>query len=112
LLQIPREQLLDHHGLNRVDADTGGVAGALGIDLVAVVTAGPGQEQTGAQLGQLAAPHPLGNEGAFVFGDCPANLQQQLVVGVFAHRTLHKDDLHPIAFQFLNQEHLVQIFAR
>ncbi len=48
---------------------------------------------------------------ALVFGHRSADLQHELVVGILAHRPLEKLDLAATFFQFLNQEHLIDILA-
>jgi hypothetical protein len=60
---------------------------------------------------ETTPPHAVGNQVAFVFGNSPSNLQQQLIVRILAHRSLDKLDLAPAFFQFLNQEHLVDILT-
>src|SRR3954466_10409930 len=47
-----------------------------------------------------------------VFGDGAADLQQQLVVRVLAHRPVEKRDHGAVFLQFLDQEHLVHVVAR
>jgi hypothetical protein len=58
---------------------------------------------------QTASSHAIGNQVALIFSDSPADLQQQLIVGVLAHRSLDKLQQAPTFFQLLNQEHLVDI---
>lgn len=48
---------------------------------------------------------------ALVFSHCSADLQHELVVGILAHRSLEKLDLAATFFQFLDQEHLIDILA-
>ena len=48
---------------------------------------------------------------ALVFGHRSADLQHELVVGILAHRSLEKLDLAATFFQFLDQEHLIDILA-
>jgi hypothetical protein len=58
-----------------------------------------------------ATPHPLGDQRPLVLGHRPADLQQQLVVRVLAHRPVQ--ELHPAALpgQLLDQQHLADIIA-
>jgi len=48
---------------------------------------------------------------ALVFGYRSADLQHELVVRILAHRPLEKLDLAATFFQFLDQEHLIDILA-
>jgi hypothetical protein len=57
------------------------------------------------------AAHALGNQGAFVFGHGPPDLEQELVMGVLAHGVLDELDDTAAAFQFLQQEDLMDIFT-
>ncbi len=112
ILQVAGEDLLDHRAFCRIHLHAGRIAGAVGIDAVAIGHAGPGQERPGAQFRQPSPPHPLGNEGALVFGDGSTDLQQQLVVGVVTHGTVKELHEAAEALQFFEQEHLVHILAR
>ncbi len=37
--------------------------------------------------------HPSNGKGPLVFGDCPSDLQEQLIMRILAHRTVDKLDL-------------------
>jgi hypothetical protein len=47
-----------------------------------------------------------------VLGDSAADLQQQLVVGILTHGSLQELHDTPMWLEFLNQEDLVDVFAR
>jgi hypothetical protein len=38
-------------------------------------------------------------------------LQQQLIVGILAHGSIHEADLTAAPFEFLNHEHLMNVLA-
>jgi hypothetical protein len=57
------------------------------------------------------ASHAESLQVALVFGDGPSDLQQQLIVRILAHRSLDKLDQAAVFFQFLDQEHLMDILA-
>ena len=108
----PGEQVTRNRRLGLVQANPGGIARSLGVDPVAVGRPGPGQQDAGPQLAQTAAAHALGDQRPLVFGDGAADLQQQLVVRVLAHRPVEKRDHGAVFLQFLDQEHLVHVVAR
>jgi hypothetical protein len=56
-----------------------------------------------------AAAHPVRNEGAFIFGHGPANLEQQLIMGVVTHRPLQKLYLASVLGQLFEEHHLMDI---
>ena len=60
---------------------------------------------------QPAAAGPLGDQRPLVFSHRPADLQQQLVVGVVGQWAV--GEFHPAAvpLQLLQQEHLVDVVA-
>jgi hypothetical protein len=110
-LQVPVEHLRDHHRLAGLDPDRGRIAGPFRVQPVAERRAGPRQQRARAQPGQPAAPHPLGDQRALILRDRPADLQQQLIVRIGAHRPVQ--ELHPAAMpgQLLDQQHLVDVVA-
>ena len=110
--QVPCEDLLNHGSFCRIDLHAARVARAVRVDAVAIGHTGPGQQRATTQLGQPPPPHPLGNEGALVFGHRPTDLQQQLVVGVGRHGTVEELDHTAKALQFFQQQDLVDILAR
>src|SRR6266536_277152 len=110
-LQIPVEQLRDQHRLVRLDSHPGHLAGPLRVHPVAKRRPGPRQQRAGPQPRLPPTTHPLGDQGALVLGHRPADLQQQLVVRILAHRSVQ--ELHPAAVpsQLIDQQHLVDVVA-
>ena len=110
-LEVPVEQLRGQRRLPGLHPHRGRVARPAGIQAVAERRAGPRQQRARPQPGVPAAPHPLGDQRALVLGDRPADLQQQLVVRVLAHRPVQ--ELHPaaVAGQLLDQQHLMNVVA-
>jgi len=108
-LQVPVEQLRDHHRFAGLHPDQGRIAGPLGVQPVAEQRAGPRQQRARPQLGQPATPHPLGDQRALVLSHRPADLQQQLIVRILAHRTIQELHLAAVTGQFFDQQHLVDI---
>ena len=72
---------------------------------------GPRQQRARPQLGLPPAAHPLGDQRPLVFRDRAADLQQQLVVRVGAHRPVQELDLAAAGGQLVNQQHLVDVVA-
>ena len=111
-LAVHREQLGDDGGLGRVGRDALRVARPVRADAVPVGRAGPGQQHAGAQLGQPAAAHALGDQRALVLGHGAPDLQQQMVVRVVAHRAVEELGGAAGARPLLQQHHLVHVVAR
>jgi hypothetical protein len=84
----------------------------VGIEAVAVRRPSPRQQAAGAQLCLPAPTHPLGDQGALVLGHGTADLQQELVLGVPAHRPVQEGDLAAEAFELFQQHHELDVVAR
>ena len=112
LLQVPGEELRDERRGRGIPPHARRVARVLRVDLVAQGHADPRQELARAEPVEAPPAHPLGDERALVLGDRAANLQEQLVVRVLAHRAVDEHRLAASPRQFLQQEHLVDVFAR
>ena len=106
------EQLGNDGGLSRVDRDAAWIARPIRVRAIAVRGADPRQQRAGAQLGEPPAPHALGDQRALVLGDGAADLQQQMIVRVVAHRAVEElggaAGLRPL----LEEHHLVDVVAR
>ena len=61
-LAVQGEQLRNHGGLGRVERNAARVARPVGARPIAVRGIGPRQQPAGAQLGEPATPHALGNQ--------------------------------------------------
>jgi len=72
----------------------------------------PGQQPTRLILLPASPPHALGDQTAFIFGHRPADLQQQLIMGILAHGMIGKLHLAPGVLELFQQEHLMHIVAR
>jgi hypothetical protein len=59
-----------------------------------------------------STPHPLGNEDTLIFRDGTTNLQQQLIMRILTHRTVQKFHRATGTFQFLDEDHLVNVVPR
>jgi hypothetical protein len=110
-LAVHREKLGDDRGLGRVGRDAARVARPIRVHAVAVRGVGPRQQQAGAQLGQPPAAHALGDQRALVLGHRAADLQQQVVVRVVAHRTVEELGGAAGARPLLQEHHLVHVVA-
>ncbi len=110
-LQVPVEQLRDQHRLARLHPDRGRITGPLGVQPVPERRAGPRQQRARLQLGLPPAAHPLSNQRALVLRDRSADLQQQLVVRIGAHRPVQELHLAAVTGQLIDQQHLVDIVA-
>ena len=65
-----------------------------------------------ARNGETPPPHPLGDERPFILSDGTANLQEQLVVRVLAHRPIQELDLTPRPLELIDQDYLMHVVAR
>jgi hypothetical protein len=111
LLRVPGEHLAHDGRLGLLDAHAGGIARPVRVDPVAEGRPRPGQHQPRLQLALTAAAHALGDQRALVLRDRAADLQQQLVVRVLAHRTVEEPYLAAMPLQFLQQQDLVDVVA-
>lgn len=109
--QIMREDFCHHHRFTGVHCYSARIARSIGMGAISVWCPGPGQQHPGAQFGQAASPHALGDKSALVFGHCAANLQQQLVVRIPVHRSVKEFNLTAMLFEFFEQHHLMDIIA-
>ena len=110
-LQVPVEQLRDQHRLAGLHPDRGRITGPLGVQPVPERRAGPRQQRARPQLGLPSAAHPLSDQRPLVLRDRSADLQQQLVVRVGAHRPVQELHLAAVTGQLVDQQHLVDIVA-
>ena len=53
--------------------------------------------------------HPLGDQAPFILGHRPANLEEQLIVGILAHGPIHELNLASPLFELLHEQHLMDI---
>src|ERR671911_2071181 len=111
-LEVGREDLRDRRGLRLVETHPGRIARSVGVDPKTVGGVRPGQQKPRFVLGQPSPAHPLGEQRPLVLGHRSADLQEQLVVRLGAHRSLH--ELHPAAslLELLDEDHLVNVVAR
>ncbi len=72
----------------------------------------PRQQHAGAQLGQPAAAHALGDQRALILGHSAADLQQQVIVRVVAHRSVEELGGTASARPLLQEHHLMDVVAR
>ena len=108
---VPRKDLGDHRSCDRIEPQAPGIARALGIHDRAVGGHTPGQQLPTAQFGLAATPHPVGDQGAFILGHRPPDLEEQLIVRVLTHRPLQELDLTASLREFVHEEHLTHIVA-
>ncbi len=112
LLRVPGEHVGDRGRLGPVGPHAGRVARPVRVDAEPVGRRRPGQEEAGLQLAQAAAAHALADQAALVLRHRAADLQQQLVVGIPAHRPVEELDLAARGGDLLDQQHLVHVVAR
>jgi hypothetical protein len=108
-LQIKVEHLSHHCCFCFIEFHLGGVPGTIRIHLVPIQWSGPGQQDSGPVLGLTPTPHPIGNQGTFVFCHGSPNLQKQLIVWVLADRTIQEFNPTAIFLPFFQQQHLMNI---
>ena len=109
--QVPVEQLRDQRRLAGLHPHRSRPAGPLGVQPVPERRRGPRQQRARPQLGLPPAAHPLGDQRPLVLRDRPADLQQQLVVRVGAHRPVQELHLAAVAGQLVDQQHLMDVVA-
>ena len=108
---IPCKDWGDHRGVDGIEPQTLGSTGALGIHDLAVGGHTPGPPLPTAPLSLPATPHPVGDQGAFILGHGPPDLEEQLIVRVLTHRALQTLDLTAPLGQCIAAEHLLHIGA-
>jgi hypothetical protein len=84
---------------------------SLRIDLIPKGDPDPGQELASAELGESSSPHPLRNQGPLVLSDGTPDLQEELVVRILGHRSLHELDAAAALLELFEQEDLMDVFA-
>jgi hypothetical protein len=106
----PAVELPDHGRLRLVDDQAAWPAVAARLVAVAVGCLGTDDLAFACPL-QLAAPEPIGQHGALVFGNGALDLQQQLVVRVVGDRVVQEHHHAAGTPELLEQQHLVCVFA-
>ena len=71
----------------------------------------PRQQLSTTQFRQPSASHPIGDQGAFIFSDCPTDLEEERIMRIIIHGAIEKLHLTPVLCEFLNHEHLMDIVA-
>ncbi len=114
-LEIPREHLLHDRCRTGFRLHARGIAWVVKIEPVAKEWPTPGQQLSRTHFREAPTAHPLAEQRTLKcrdsFGDSSPDLQQQLVVGILAHGALQELDCTAVLLKFLNEEHLVHIFA-
>jgi hypothetical protein len=109
--EVPVEQLRDQRRLPGVYPHRIGPAGPVRVQAVPERSRGPRQQRARPQLRLPTPAHPLGDQRPLVLRDRAADLQQQLVMRVGAHRPVQELHLAAMAGQLLDQQHLVDVVA-
>ena len=109
--QVPVEQLRHQRRLPGVHPRRGCQARPVGIQPVPERRRGPRQQRARPQPGLPPAAHPLGDQRPLILRDRPADLQQQLVVRVCAHRPVQELHLAAAGGQLVDQQHLMDVVA-
>jgi hypothetical protein len=109
--EVPVEQLRYQRRFPGVYPHRIGPAGPLRVQPVPERSRGPRQQRARPQPGLPAPPHPLGDQRPLILRDRAADLQQQLVVRVGAHRPVQELHLAAMAGQLLDQQHLMDVVA-
>ena len=105
------EDAADHRGFRFEDFQPGRASRVAGEPAVAVGNA-PGQHLTGAGAEQFAAPIPLGDLRAFVFGDDPLDLGEELGLRVVIEGGgVGEAHVDAVPGQFVEHDHLVGVHA-
>jgi len=112
IFRIPGEHLLDHGRFRLIHLHAGWIPGTIRVYPIAIWSSRPRQQDPRPQLGLTPAAHPFGNQRAFIFRHGPADLQQQLIMGIVTHRTVEKLNFATRMFKFFQQHHLLDIVAR
>jgi hypothetical protein len=108
-LQIIGKHSPHHRRFRFVDRDLGRISGAIWINLKPIHRLGPGQQNPSSIFRLTPSAHSVSNQGPFVFGHCPTDLQHQLVMGILTDWTIQKLDLTTIFHPFFQQHQLVNI---
>ena len=108
---VPRQDVGDHGGFDRIELQALGITGALGIHDRPIGGDAPGQQLPTAPRRLAATSHPVGDQGAFILGHGTPDLEQELIVRVLTHRPVQALDLTAPLGEFVNEEHLMHIVA-
>jgi hypothetical protein len=108
---IPRQDLGDHRGLDRLEPQALGITWALGIHDIPLGGDAPGQPLTTAPLRLAATSHPVGDQGALILGHGTPDLEQELIVRILTHGPVQELDLTASLGEFLDEEDLMDIVA-
>ena len=108
---IPGEDLPDDSGFHFIHPYPARVTGTFHIQDVAIGWLGPGQELPGTQFHQPSTAHTLGDQSPLVFGHSTSDLQDQLVMGIIAHRTIQELNTTAMALQFFQDQSLMDVLA-
>src|SRR5947209_8255020 len=108
-LQIAGKELCDDGDLGWLQAYPCGITRTARVHPIAIRWTGPGQQATGLILLSSPPPHTLSDQTPFVLSHGPANLEQQLIMGILTHGPISKLHLASAAFKFLHQQHLVDV---
>ena len=109
--EVPLEHLRRQRRLCGVPPDSGRLPRPVGVQPVPERRRGPRQQRARPQPGLPPAAHPLGDQRPLVLRDRPADLQQQLVVRIRAHRPVQELHLAAAGGQLLDQQHLMDVVA-
>jgi hypothetical protein len=71
----------------------------------------PREQKTGLKLGKASPSHPFGNQSTFIFGNCTADLQKELIMRILAHGPIEKLDFAADLGELVDQQHLVNVIA-
>ena len=97
-------------GLGLIDDEL--ASGPLMARQIAVAVRRPSADElAGPGLLQLAAPKPLAQQSALVFGDSSLDLEQELVSRIIGDGAVEKLHRAPCSPEFLEQQHLIGIAA-
>ena len=106
----PAKQLSNHLGLVLNDLELGSPTAGMPVDIaIAKRSATHRTDSAGAR--RMASPTPAAfqNAGALILGDHALNLQQQIVLGRTANRSIEEDDVNTAAAKLLDQQNLIGI---
>jgi hypothetical protein len=108
---VPRKNLGDHRGFDGIAPQTLGIAWALGVHDIAVGGHTPGPPLPAAPFGLAATSPPVGDQGAFILGHGPPDLEQELIVRILTHGPVQERDFTAPLGAFVDEEHLMHIVA-
>jgi hypothetical protein len=111
LLQVAHKQVGNNGNLRWFQAHSCRITRTGRIDPEAVRPTCPGKQPTRLILLSSPSSHALGDQTAFILSHPSTDLEQELIMRILAHRSIHKLQLASCLLKFFHQQHLMHVIA-